>query len=78
MAQGLMIQLWGPLQFLGWFYRELRQSLVDMDAFFQILGTQAILPDGHEELPAYSPTHRASVNGCPSPPSLPSPFARLI
>lgn len=23
--QGMLIQLWAPLQFLGWFYRELRQ-----------------------------------------------------
>jgi ABC-type transport system involved in Fe-S cluster assembly fused permease/ATPase subunit len=40
MIQGLLLQLWAPLQFLGWFYRELRSSLVDMEDFFAILRTK--------------------------------------
>lgn len=51
MIQGLLLQLWAPLQFLGWFYRELRQSLIDMEEFFQILQTRSNLKDGTRDIP---------------------------
>jgi ABC-type transport system involved in Fe-S cluster assembly fused permease/ATPase subunit len=40
MANGLLLQVAAPLSFLGWFWRELRQSLVDVDEFFGILRTR--------------------------------------
>ncbi len=52
MIQGLLIQLWAPLQFLGWFYRELRQSLVDMEDLFALMRTDSQVPEGTTELPA--------------------------
>lgn len=55
MVQGLLLQLWAPLQFLGWFYRELRQSLVDMEDLFKLLRTQTAVPDGTKDLPTPPP-----------------------
>merc|ERR1719409_2101645 len=52
MANGLLLQLWAPLQFLGFFYRELRQSLVDMEAMFEVMSTTSAIPDGTQTLPA--------------------------
>ena len=54
MANGLLLQLWAPLQFLGFFYRELRQSLVDMEAMFDIMATETKIPDGKIALPAHA------------------------
>lgn len=61
LLQGLLLQLWAPLQFLGWFYREVRQSLVDMEEFFDILKTQNSLPSGSTFLPDIPPSLAASL-----------------
>ncbi|KAG0582977.1 hypothetical protein M758_3G101900 [Ceratodon purpureus] len=50
LANGLILQLSGPLQFLGFLYRDLRQSLVDLESLFTILSTQPLLKDGTVEL----------------------------
>ncbi len=55
MAQGLLLQVWAPLQFLGWFYRELRQSLVDLSALFDILDEQCGVVEGDRTLPVVAP-----------------------
>ena len=60
MANGLLLQLWAPLQFLGFFYRELRQSLVDMEAMFEVMSTVSAVKDGDKELPTSAASSSAS------------------
>ncbi|GAQ82134.1 mitochondrial ABC transporter ATM [Klebsormidium nitens] len=50
LANGLILQLSVPLQFLGFLYRELRTSLVDMESMFNTLSRKSALPDGSREL----------------------------
>ncbi|KAL4440595.1 hypothetical protein ABPG75_003596 [Micractinium tetrahymenae] len=67
MIQGLLLQLWAPLQFLGWFYRELRQSLVDMEDLFTLLRTPSRLPEGGRELPAAPLADTHGADAAPAP-----------
>ena len=46
MVQGLLLQLWAPLGFLGGLYRRLRKVLVDVEALAAILALQTVLPEG--------------------------------
>ena len=45
LVNALMIQLYQPLNFMGTMYREIRQSLVDIDKMFQVLGEYPEIAD---------------------------------
>jgi ATP-binding cassette subfamily B protein len=42
---GLLMQLFRPLDMLGWVYRSIRQGLIDMEAMFDLLDTPAEVVD---------------------------------
>ena len=60
LVNGLLIQLYIPLNFLGMVYREIKQSLVDMDKMFRLLAENREVQDSAHavDLPPELPTVR--------------------
>eukprot|EP00741_Cyanophora_paradoxa_P019115 tig00021126_g18456.t1 len=78
MVNGLLLQLSAPLNNLGWQYRELRQSLIDMEVMLDLLDRSPAIADrpGAPALalaPAPSPSASASASA-PSPAAPSSPY----
>lgn len=66
LVQGLLLQLWGPLQSVGGTYRRLRKALVDVEDFIAILRTPPSPPDGTLPLPLRWQRGRPTVLAQPS------------
>ena len=51
LVNALMIQLYVPLNFLGVIYREIKQSMIDMEKMFALLGQNREVADAPDALP---------------------------
>ena len=51
MLSSMLSQLWVPLSFLGWQYREVKQSLIDMQNLFEILKRESKIQDAENAKP---------------------------
>ena len=63
LVNALMIQLWAPLNFLGVIYREIKQSLIDLEKMWELLGAHREVADrpgapALAAIPAQGPTVR--------------------
>ena len=55
------MQLFRPLDMLGWVYRSIRQGLIDMEAMWDLLDTPAEIEDRAGAKPADRHPRRGSV-----------------
>jgi len=53
LVNSLLMQLFRPLDMLGWVYRSIRQGLIDMEAMFELVDTPAEIVD----VPGAAPLH---------------------
>jgi ATP-binding cassette subfamily B protein len=51
LVNSLLMQLFRPLDMLGWVYRSIRQGLIDMEAMFDLLDTPAEVVDAPDAAP---------------------------
>ena len=51
LVNALMIQLYIPLNFLGVIYREIKQSMIDMEKMFALLGQHREIADAPDAKP---------------------------
>jgi ABC-type transport system involved in Fe-S cluster assembly fused permease/ATPase subunit len=56
LVNGLLLQLFRPLDMLGWVYRSIRQGLIDMEAMFELTDMPAEIVDA----PGAAPLHVTS------------------
>jgi ATP-binding cassette subfamily B protein len=54
LVNALMIQLYVPLNFLGVIYREIKQSMIDMEKMFTLLGQNREIADAPNAMPLQS------------------------
>ncbi|MBA4141661.1 MAG: ABC transporter ATP-binding protein/permease [Nitrosospira sp.] len=65
LVNAFMLQLYMPLHFLGFVYREIKHSLADMEKMFNLLGENEEIKDKHGAIrliPGSAPVHFEQVN----------------
>ena len=74
LVNALLMQLFRPLDMLGWVYRSIRQGLIDMEAMFDLVDTPAEVVDAPGAPPLVVAERPCPVRECRA--SATSPSAR--